>query len=121
MIITKNAISRRTVLRGMGAALALPLLDSMTTAFAAARPRSKATRPLFISAPHGMEMHPSTPPTPAAGSARPPSPTFSRAPTHDLPLPPPPPRLPARPGSGRSLESPAPTGRQGSPGISKNH
>jgi hypothetical protein len=36
MIITKKAISRRALLRGMGAAVALPLLDSMTPAYAAA-------------------------------------------------------------------------------------
>ena len=29
MIITKKALSRRTLLRGGGAALALPLLDAM--------------------------------------------------------------------------------------------
>lgn len=33
MIITKKALPRRTVLRGMGAALALPLLDGMVPAF----------------------------------------------------------------------------------------
>jgi len=37
MVITKMAIPRRTVLRGLGAALALPLLDSMVPAFAAAQ------------------------------------------------------------------------------------
>src|SRR5262249_29170359 len=35
MIVTKKAIPRRTVLRGMGAALALPFLDGMVPAFAA--------------------------------------------------------------------------------------
>jgi hypothetical protein len=35
MIITKKAIPRRTVLRGMGAALALPLLDGMVPALSA--------------------------------------------------------------------------------------
>ncbi len=35
MIVTKKAIPRRTVLRGMGTALALPLLDSMVPAFTA--------------------------------------------------------------------------------------
>ena len=35
MLITKRAISRRTVLRGMGAAIALPLLDSMVPALSA--------------------------------------------------------------------------------------
>ena len=36
MIITKKAI-RRTFLRGVGATLALPLLDGMIPAFSAAR------------------------------------------------------------------------------------
>jgi hypothetical protein len=35
MIITKKAISRRTVLRGLGTALALPLLDAMVPAMTA--------------------------------------------------------------------------------------
>ena len=41
MIIIKKAISRRTVLRGIGTTLALPLLDAMVPAFAAtmAKPR----------------------------------------------------------------------------------
>ena len=36
MIITKKAISRRTVLRGIGAAVSLPLLDAMVPALTAA-------------------------------------------------------------------------------------
>jgi Protein of unknown function (DUF1552) len=36
MIVTKKAISRRTILRGLGATVALPLLDAMLPAFAAA-------------------------------------------------------------------------------------
>jgi hypothetical protein len=35
MFISKKAISRRTVLRGLGAAVALPLLDSMIPALSA--------------------------------------------------------------------------------------
>ncbi len=35
MIITKKAIPRRTLLRGLGAALALPLLDGMVPALSA--------------------------------------------------------------------------------------
>ena len=35
MIITKKVLSRRTILRGFGAALALPLLDSMVPALSA--------------------------------------------------------------------------------------
>ena len=37
MIITKKAISRRTVLRGIGAAVSLPLLDAMVPALTAAQ------------------------------------------------------------------------------------
>lgn len=36
MIVTKKALSRRTVIRGIGAAVALPLLDAMIPAMAAA-------------------------------------------------------------------------------------
>lgn len=36
MFVTKKSISRRTVLRGMGTAISLPLLDAMVPAFAAA-------------------------------------------------------------------------------------
>jgi len=36
MFVTKKAISRRTVLRGVGTAIALPLLDAMVPAFAPA-------------------------------------------------------------------------------------
>jgi hypothetical protein len=52
MVITGKSIHRRTFLRGTGAALALPLLDSMTPAFAvdAARP----TRMAFIEVPNGI-------------------------------------------------------------------
>src|SRR5262249_39808290 len=36
--IARKAISRRTLLRGLGASLALPLLDAMVPAFAAPTP-----------------------------------------------------------------------------------
>jgi Protein of unknown function (DUF1552) len=42
MFVTKKTLSRRTVLRGMGTAVALPLLDAMVPAFAPAA----ATRPV---------------------------------------------------------------------------
>jgi hypothetical protein len=35
MIVTKKAISRRAVLRGVGATIGLPFLDAMVPAFAA--------------------------------------------------------------------------------------
>ncbi len=44
MIITKHSLPRRTFLRGVGASLALPLLDSMVPAFAAVR--SSAAKPV---------------------------------------------------------------------------
>ena len=64
MMITKKAISRRHVLRGAGAALALPLLDAMipaltVTARTAARP---VTRLGFIYVPHGAPARTWTPP-----------------------------------------------------------
>ena len=52
MYITGKSIDRRTFLQGTGAALALPLLDAMTPAFAtgAARP----TRLAFFQVPNGI-------------------------------------------------------------------
>src|SRR6478672_2759409 len=52
MLILKKAIPRRTFLRGTGAALALPLLDAMTPAFA-----QEAKRPIrmaFMQTPNGI-------------------------------------------------------------------
>src|SRR5712692_2644159 len=49
MIVTKKAISRRTVLRGMGAVVALPLLDAMIPALtAAAKTAAKPIRRLGV-------------------------------------------------------------------------
>jgi hypothetical protein len=69
MFITKNAIPRRTVLRGLGASLALPLLDSMVPAFAATRNSAAAPiRRLGIHyVPNGMAMKSWTPATDGAG------------------------------------------------------
>src|SRR5688500_16692201 len=55
MVITKMALPRRTVLRGLGAAVALPFLDAMAPALAAA-PSSAAPRRLgFIyGSPNGV-------------------------------------------------------------------
>ena len=45
MIITKKHLSRRTVLRGLGATLALPLLDGMVPALSAlAQTAARAAR-----------------------------------------------------------------------------
>jgi hypothetical protein len=51
MFITKKQMPRRTFLRGMGASVALPLLDAMVPAMAAGPQAS--TRYSFIHVPHG--------------------------------------------------------------------
>ncbi len=58
MFISKKAVSRRTVLRGLGAAVALPLLDSMVPALSAmARtPARPINRFGVIYVPNGMIM-----------------------------------------------------------------
>jgi hypothetical protein len=63
MIITKMALPRRTFLRGMGAALALPLLDGMVPAFGAGRNRAIAATPRLAVAyvPNGIQMEKWTP------------------------------------------------------------
>lgn len=48
-------ITRRTMLRGAGATLALPLLDAMTPALAQAA--AKPTRLVWVYVPHGMPMN----------------------------------------------------------------
>lgn len=68
MMIFKKALSRRTFMRGMGATLALPLLDSMVPAFAAAQNTAKSpTRLSFIYVPNGIIMNKWTPATVGAG------------------------------------------------------
>jgi hypothetical protein len=69
MMIFKKAISRRTVLRGMGVTLSLPLLDAMVPAFASAQ--SGAVRPVkrlsFQYVPDGIIMDQWTPAAEGAG------------------------------------------------------
>src|SRR5665213_1772988 len=65
MFITKKHLSRRTMLRGMGVAAALPLLDSMLPA---QTPLAKPTVRLgFVYLPHGAIMNQWTPSTEGAG------------------------------------------------------
>ncbi len=69
MMIFKKAIPRRTFLRGVGATLALPLLDGMVPAFAST-PDTGAlppTRLSFVYVPNGMEMAEWTPAAEGAG------------------------------------------------------
>ena len=63
MIITRKALPRRTVLRGLGASLALPLLDGMVPAFAALRKTAAAPvkRLGVVYVPNGMMMNHWTP------------------------------------------------------------
>src|SRR5438128_10206372 len=61
MIITKKSLSRRTVLRGMGATLALPLLDSMVPALAGTAAAKAPVRLGFVFHPVGMIMKQWTP------------------------------------------------------------
>ena len=65
MIITKLALSRRTVLRGLGAAIALPLLDAMVPAFTPiVKTAGKPVRRLgVVYLPNGMAMQYWTPKT----------------------------------------------------------
>jgi hypothetical protein len=68
MIVVRKAIPRRTVLRGLGATLALPLLDGMIPALAA-RQRSAAApvhRFGVVYVPNGMVMENYTPATTGA-------------------------------------------------------
>ena len=65
MIITRNVIPRRAVLRGMGATIALPLLDGMLPAFAS-QPASIARLSIVFS-PNGMNMDRWTPAGEGAG------------------------------------------------------
>ena len=66
MIITKKAIPRRTLLRGIGAALALPTLDAMIPALA-----STSGKPIkrlgIVYVPNGMRMDHWTPSTVGSG------------------------------------------------------
>src|SRR2546430_1929598 len=52
MVVFKKAIPRRTFVRGVGATLALPMLDAMTPAFAAATRRP--IRMAFMQVPNGI-------------------------------------------------------------------
>src|SRR5262249_36735285 len=56
--ITRKALGRRTFLRGLGTAVALPVLDAMAPAFAASRLPGKApVRMMFVYVPNGIMMN----------------------------------------------------------------
>ena len=68
MIITGKSLSRRTVLRGLGATLALPLLDSMVPALSRAATKAPV-RLGFVYHPTGMIMEQYTPAAEGSGFA----------------------------------------------------
>ena len=55
-MITRKALARRSFLRGMGTAVALPFLDAMVPAFAAAGQGKPPVRMAFVYVPNGMDM-----------------------------------------------------------------
>ena len=69
MIITKKALSRRTVLRGLGTAVALPLLDGMVPALTALAQTVAQPKPRLgvVYVPHGAVMSNWTPAVEGAG------------------------------------------------------
>ena len=71
MIITKRVLPRRTVLRGLGTAVALPLLDGMVPALTALSRTAAAPKPRLgvVYVPHGAVMNNWTPATDGAGFA----------------------------------------------------
>lgn len=76
MMIFKKAIARRTFLRGAGATLALPLLDSMSPAMAAERDGTAVKSPVrlnMIYVPNGRIMREWTPKTAGATFELPPT------------------------------------------------
>jgi hypothetical protein len=60
-IVVRKHLARRTFLRGLGASIALPLLDSMIPAFAAAAQRTPVRRFGAIYVPNGMNIWAWTP------------------------------------------------------------
>lgn len=60
-MITGKHLARRTFLRGMGAAIALPVLDAMTPAFAASVSSNTPRRMAFVYVPNGIIMKDWTP------------------------------------------------------------
>src|SRR5579871_1013042 len=67
MMIFKKAIPRRTLLRGAGVTLALPLLDAMVPAFSSAAESTAKPRLSFVYVPNGVAMKNWTPATLGSG------------------------------------------------------
>src|SRR5215217_3931498 len=71
MFISKKHLSRRTFLRGVGATVALPLLDSMVSAQTPVVQTAAAPKARFVAfyVPHGATMDKWTPATDGTGFA----------------------------------------------------
>ena len=71
MIVTRRALSRRTLLRGLGVSMALPFLDAMIPAFAGGRALAATSALRFgaVYVPNGMWMDAWTPATEGVGFA----------------------------------------------------
>ena len=67
MLITRQSLPRRTFLRGVGVAVALPWLAAMVPAFAVRAQTAPVRRFAGLYLPHGMIMGNFTPPTDGAG------------------------------------------------------
>ena len=61
MFVTKKAMSRRNVLKGMGVAISLPFLDAMVPAFARGAASSAPVRLAWFYVPNGIDMRNWTP------------------------------------------------------------
>jgi hypothetical protein len=73
MIVMRKALSRRTVLKGLGAAVSLPFLDAMVPAFAKSAFAGEApVRLAWFYLPNGIDMRGWTPPAEGALGALPP-------------------------------------------------
>ena len=56
-MITKKALARRTFLRGMGTAIALPFLDAMAPALSMGKTTKPPVRMAFVYVPNGIMMN----------------------------------------------------------------
>jgi hypothetical protein len=56
MFLSQKTLARRTFLRGLGTAVALPFLDAMTPALARAQRRKPPVRMAFVYVPNGIDM-----------------------------------------------------------------
>jgi hypothetical protein len=54
--LTRRALPRRTFLRGLGTAVALPMLDAMVPALARGQGRAQPVRMAFVYVPNGIDM-----------------------------------------------------------------